>query len=885
MKNKPAAIISSCLIACLLMCGSRSLFCQTAAEGQRTYTTKKIDDQPPVIDGYFDDDAWKVVDWEGDFIQLEPFEGTHPAQPVLFKVLYDDDNIYVAIRAIDDDPEAIVRRITRRDIFDGDWVAIAFDSYFDKRTAFSFGVTAAGVKNDMIFTNDDQSDDSWDPVWYVKTALTGEGWNAEMKIPLSQLRFASKDEHIWGMQVIRFLYRLEEYSAWQYIPRESSRWVSLFGMLKGISDISPRKETELIPYVAGLTEKYQAEEGNPFAPGHGTSLSAGLDGKIAVTNDLTLNITVNPDFGQVEADPSEVNLTAFETFFRERRPFFVEGSNIYNFPVTPGNGELTRDNLFYSRRIGRQPRHFAGTGQGEYADIPEFTRILGAFKLSGKTRNGWSVGMMDALTAKTSATIDNDGERRKETMEPLTNFFTTRIQKDINGGKTIAGGMFTATNRHLESDSIDFIHASAYTGGLDFTHYWSDRSYYLSLNSVFSHLAGSAASVTALQRSPQRYFQRPDASHLSLDSTMTTLTGNGGTISAGRIGGGRWRYGGILTWRTPGLELNDMGYMRQADIIQQSAWIGYRVWEPFSVFRELNIDLNQSSGRDFSGDRLTFGLTSSVSARFMNYWSVSTSVSRYLPNNQRVELRGGPALRFPGDWNHSVNAGSDERKKLIFRLSVFNNWGDINHSRFFNTRFTVGYRPFEALSFSFEPQYAEQRRDLQYVQTLEYNNEPRYILSTLNARIVSSDFRISFSLTADLSLQYWGQPYIFAGNYSVFKRVADPMAEQFSDRLHVFRGSELQYDPEAGLYLVDESGDGYTDYSFRRPDFNFYEFHSNLVVRWEYIPGSTLFLVWSQGRTGHNEDGVFNLTDDLSTLFSIIPHNMFLIKVSFRISI
>ena len=874
-----------CIILTLLHWGNQTLFSQGFPVGQRTFITKMIDAEPPLIDGYLDDNAWEAVEWQGEFIQLEPFEGATPSQPTWFKVLFDDNHIYVAIRADDDDHDKIVRRVTRRDSFDGDWVAIAFDSYMDKRTAFSFGVSAAGVKNDMIYTNDDHVDVSWDPVWYVKTAITGEGWTAEMKIPLTQIRFSRKKEYLWGMQVSRYLYRLEEFSAWQHIPRESSRWVSLFGELNGISNISPKKEIELIPYLVGSTEKYEAEEGNPFAPGKGSSISGGLDGKIAITNDLTLNFTANPDFGQVEADPSEVNLTAFETFFPEKRPFFIEGSNIYSFPVTTGSGNLARDNLFYSRRIGRQPRHFPETVPGEYADLPEFTRILGAFKLSGKTRNGWSIGIMDAVTAETNATIDNKGVQRDELLEPLTNFFNTRLQKDINGGRTLAGGMFTATNRFFNADSVDFIHNSAYTGGLDFTHYWSDRSYFMSAGSIFSQVSGSAASIATLQRAPQRYFQRPDALHLGVDSTRTSLTGNGGTISGGKIGGGRWRYEGALTWRTPGLELNDMGYLRQADVIQQNAWVGYRIWEPFSIFREMNLGFDQSAAWDFSGTRNTFGLGTSFNAKFRNYWSFATSLSRYLTNNQRVELRGGPALRFPGDWNHSISAGSDERKKLIVRFSMFNNWGDISHSRFFNVRFTLGYRPYEALSFSVEPQYQRQRRDLQYVQTLEYNTEPRYILSTLNAGIFSSDIRVNFSLTPDLSLQYWGQPYIFAGSYSSFKRVTEPMAARYADRLHIFTPDEISFNPESGIYEVDENTDGNPDYSFRRPDFNFFEFRSNFVLRWEYVPGSTLFAVWSQGRAGRSPEGAFHFQDDLETLYSITPHNIFLIKVSYRISI
>ena len=334
---------------------------------QKTYETKKVNSSAPVIDGAFDDEIWNSVEWEGDFVQREPYEGELPSQKTFFKILYDDNNLYVAIKAEDSVPDKIEKRLTRRDEFEGDWVAIGIDSYYDKLTAFSFAVNAAGVKNDLIVTNEDMMDDTWDPVWYVKTTIDSEGWNAEMKIPYTQLRFADKKEHVWGLQVMRQLFRKEEFSAWKHVPVESSRWVSMFGELHGINNIKPRKEVEIIPYVMGNVERFEEEEGNPFATGKKFGYSAGVDGKIAVTNDLTLNFTVNPDFGQVEADPSEVNLTAFETFFPEKRPFFIEGSNIFNYSITNGGGPMSQDNLFYSRRIGRRPHHDPDLEDNEYA--------------------------------------------------------------------------------------------------------------------------------------------------------------------------------------------------------------------------------------------------------------------------------------------------------------------------------------------------------------------------------------------------------------------------------------------------------------------------------------------------------------------------------------
>ncbi len=251
-------------------------------------------------------------------------------------------------------------------------------------------------------------------------------------------------------------------------------------------------------------------------------------------------------------------------------------------------------------------------------------------------------------------------------------------------------------------------------------------------------------------------------------------------------------------------------------------------------------------------------------------------------------MRGGPALRFPGDWNNWAFISTDERKKLVFEVFTFNNWGDLNHSRFFDIGLEISYRPLTALSLSIEPSFTKGRRYLQYVETLNFEGEDRYIISTLNSEILSADFRINLSLTPDLSIQYWGQPFIFAGDYSTFKRITEPMADDYNNRFHIFTEDEIFYSynekEDANFYYIDENQDATIDYYFKDPNFNFFEFRSNLVARWEYIPGSTIYIVWSQGRTGDNSYGEFNFVDDVNNLFSIVPHNIFLIKVSYRIS-
>ncbi len=363
-------------------------FASADSSEKKTYVTNNINPRPPVIDGILDDPIWDKVAWGGDFIQRSPNEGEEPSQATAFKILYDDRYIYVAVMAYDDEPEKIERRMTRRDDIEGDWVEVHFDSYFDQRTAFGFMVSVAGVKGDFVISDDgDNWDYTWDPIWYVKTGTNEKGWAAEIRIPLSQLRYGKKADQIWGLQVTRRIFRKQETSQWQLIPQKASGWVHMYGELYGIKGIKAQRQVELTPYTVGKMQRFKREEGNPFATGGLENLYGGLDGKIGLTSDLVLDFTINPDFGQVEADPSVVNLTAFETYYSEKRPFFIEGRNILSFQIMGGDGSFSRDNLFYSRRIGRSPQYYPDTEEGEFLDMPENTTILSAFKITGKTKS------------------------------------------------------------------------------------------------------------------------------------------------------------------------------------------------------------------------------------------------------------------------------------------------------------------------------------------------------------------------------------------------------------------------------------------------------------------------------------------------------------------
>ncbi|RLD48424.1 MAG: hypothetical protein DRI88_03345 [Bacteroidetes bacterium] len=877
LKILPVHILLQVLLAATIVIPSYG------QDSLRTYTTTHVHGKPPVIDGKGDDVVWELTEWSGDFIQREPYENEDPSQQTAFKILYDDNNLYVLIRAFDTEPDKIERRLARRDSWEGDFVSIAIDSYNDDLTGFVFAVNAAGVKNDGIVTNDTDFDDTWNPVWYVKVSIDKLGWLSEMKIPFTQLRFANSTDHVWGLELLRILFRKEEMSLWQMVPQQASGWVSLWGNLHGIEDIKPKKEVELIPYVMGNIKTYEKEEGNPYMDGTDPGFNAGLNGKVAITNDLTLNFTINPDFGQVEADPSQVNLTAFETFYEEKRPFFIEGSNIYDYPVSSSGGFFGRDNLFYSRRIGRRPQYYPDLPDDEYVKAPEFTRILGAVKLSGKTQNGWSVGVLESITKNEKAKISNNGEERKEVIEPLTNYFNTRIQKDINKGNTTIGGMITATNRFINDSTLEFLPTSAYTQGIDFQNFWKEKTFYISLKTVFSEVYGSKEAITELQEAPQRYYQRPDATHISVDTTKTSLFGNGGTVEGGKASG-HWTYGGRFTWRTPGLDLNDMGFLSLSDYFNEAVWGGYRLWEPFSIFRRMNINASQWSGWDFAGKHLYMGVNLNFNTQFKNYWTFGLGINRDFFDIDRHQLRGGPALRAPGSTGNWLNIGSDSRKKLSFGIFMHNRWGDDKYTRSFGAGLEILYRPLDFLQISIEPGYNNQKQQIIYVGTFDYNDEDQYVLSAIKQEIISADIRINLSITPDLSIQFWGQPFLFSGDYSDYKKVTDPLADNWRDQYHEFTNSEITYDDGDNMYLIDDNGDGHTDYSFDNPDFSFYEFRSNLVIRWEYIPGSTAYLVWSQGRTGDHPDGQFSFSENVNRLLDVHPENVFLLKISYRFS-
>ncbi len=858
---------------------------QTEAPVKKRYKASGITD-PPVIDGILNEALWNMGEWIDDFTQFEPYNGKPATQRTEFNILFDDDNLYVGIKAFDTSPDSIINRLTRRDEVDGDLVAIIVDSFHDLRTAFTFGVSSAGVKYDLMFTNDGENEDeSWNPNWWVKTSINEQGWIAEMKIPLSQVRFDKNSGDVWGLQMARTVYRENETDFWQHIPKDSPGMIHMFGEMTGLDGIKPRKIFDITPYGVAKAETFKKEAGNPFLKdGRKYGLNGGIDAKIGITNNMTMDLTINPDFGQVEADPSVVNLTAYETFFAEKRPFFIEGKNITNFNIGLGDGDVGNDNLFYSRRIGRRPQGNPEMKEGWNADIPTNTTILGAAKLTGKTKNGLSLGFVEAMTANEKAEIDTLGGRTKQTVEPLTNYFIGRVQKDFNEGKTILGGMVTSTNRDLDARLGSFMHKSAYSGGIDFTQYFKDKNWMFNISSAFSQVNGSKEALQLTQRSSARYFQRPDNNHTEYDPERTSLAGSGGKLLLQKLNGHLFLMGCVL-WRSPGFEINDLGYIQEADEVLSIFAAGYSEWEPKGIYRNYNVNADIWTAHNFSGQLIGTGFEWNGSMSFKNYWNAWTGGNLSTAQLSAGTLRGGPMMKIPGNLRLYGGFSSDFRKKLNFSTFANTSWGLEKNSRSLYTELDITYKPTNFLYLTFSPSFNPSRTELQYVTRKTIGGNDKYFFASIDRKTISASFRVNVNLSPDLTLQYWGQPFIATGKYHDHKVILDPMADNYRDRFWTFTPEQKTFDEQNNQYRFDLDLNGTTDYVIGNNNFKVREFLSNLVLRWEYNPGSTLYLVWNQTRDYSNGMGDMKYFNDLGDLFdrdNNIPHNIFLIKFSYR---
>jgi hypothetical protein len=581
-------------------------------------------------------------------------------------------------------------------------------------------------------------------------------------------------------------------------------------------------------------------------------------------------------------------LDGYQIFFSERRPFFMESRNLFDYTLTGSAADFDYDGdlLFYSRRIGGAPHGSPSVKTGEYANVPNAASILGATKFSGKTKKGWSIGLLESVTQREYAQIDREGERRKEVVEPRTNYFVGRVMKDYDEGNTIFGAVFTAVNREKR---LDWLHRNAYSGGLDFQQFWRNRWWRLSGNLLFSRVEGTAEAIAETQQSFEHYFQRSNAKHLELDPTRTSLTGTSGNIKLSKFGGKPDRLGAIRkfevggTWRSPEFEVNDIGFMQSADEINHWVWAGYHIQQPFSVFRNLRFNYNHWFKWDFGGQHLFTLYNVNAHAFFKSNWSIGGGFYHNPHDISNNALRGGSSLRRPSGSGGFGYFNSDERKKVSFsgNVNAFGGTGGVVLSE--NYSAGVNIQVMDALRFGIYPGYNHSwRKQDQFVASTTYESERRVIVSEVNQKSFSLTARLTYNLTPNLTVQYYGQPFIFRALYQNYGIVTDPLARDYDARFRRFAPQEISL--TEGRFSVDENGDGTIDYRFRKPDVNFIQFRSNLVLRWEYTPGSEFFLVWSQGAVPDAyQDLDTPLVESLfNNVFDGRPTNIFLAKATYR---
>lgn len=834
------------------------------ASQKRIYYATRTE-KVPKIDGILDDECWQTTGaWDGDFIQQQPHQAKPPSQQTEIKILYDNTYLYFAIICHDNEPEKMDPILARRDENEGDMAGIALDTYNDKQTAREFNLTSAGQKVDLMHMGEYGWDFNWDAVWDGKTSIGDSAWYAEMRVPFTQLRFANKKEHVWGMHIWRWLNRLSEESQWKLIPVDAPAMVYIFGELRGIKDIPYKRNFEVMPYGKA---KYISDAQQKQHVGFG------IDGKMGVTSDFNLDYTINPDFGQVEADPSELNLTSYEVFYDEKRPFFLEGNNILEY-------NSASDRLFYSRRIGHAPGLWIDAeGPDQKVYNPENTSILNALKLTGKNRKGLSLGIVNSMTAKEFATIYTGDEKSDKSVEPFTNYTVGRIKKDFNRGNTFVGGIFTSAIRNIKDKHLEFLSDNALVGGLDFEHNWLNRKYFLSGKSFFSKINGSEEAVSSLQTSSRHLYQREDANHLEFKPTLTSLEGWGGEIAGGKRSG-KFRLTGELQWRSPGVDLNDLGYLRQADFINQNVDMLYQVNKPAGILLKYLFNVSQNHQWSFGGENITDRVNAMAGITFKNYWNLGLEFERVFYELDTRQLRGGPALFIDGVTGGQISLATDRGKDLYFRTGTNMAFGDdkINNRKLylFYFKWLINKR----LSCSSQTSFIAQTDNNQYVFQKTVNQHKRYVVGKIDRKTIYTTIRAEFFVTPELSFQYYGSPYASIGKFSNFRKVFDSTAKN-SDK----RFSPLTIVGEDEKFLVDNKNNVFRNMSEWNPDFNFQEFRSNFVARWEYKTGSTIYFVWTNNRTRYEnnyESSVFNSFKGIS---KVKAQNAVMLKISYWFSL
>ena len=796
--------------------------------------------QAPSIDGRDDDAAWRDAAPITGFRQFDPVEDAEPSMRTEARVTYDDAHLYVFVRAFDPHPDSIIALLSRRDVRTAsDQVKVMIDSYLDRRTGFEFAVNPAGVKRDYYAYDDGSEDVSWDAVWDVATRTDSLGWTAEFRIPLSQLRYPPAESHTFGMMIVRELARRNERVSWPLMRRSRNALVSQFGDVGGLAGLGSPKRLEVAPYVlVRNTGAVRADDIRRSQQG-----TMGADLKYGLTSNLTIDATINPDFGQVEADPAQLNLTAFETFFQERRPFFLEGMSIFQFGQDP-------EQLFYSRRIGRPPQLSGLAPDG--VDVPGASRILGAGKLTGRVAGGTSLGVLGAMTDRTEAGAT--------TIEPRTTYGLVRATRELRKGESAFGLIATAVDRALGAGESPYLRSAAYSAGIDGRHRFDEGRYELTASLAASSVRGSASAIARTQRSSVHQYQRPD-DELYVDTLRTSLEGTSLRLVAKKVSGlvrGTASYQRI----TPGYETNDFGFLSRADDQIVNTNLRFIPTNPVGPWR--NASLEFYGQHHFTTAGLPTGALleayASGSLKSGAYMSVDSWVDNAGPVYCDRCARGGPALRLSPSYNTLVNFAADPKRRVSPQVAAIYTVADDGRSLLWRVRPYVTVRPSTRMGIELGTRYQYNRDNTQWVANVGAvgADTTHYLFGRLYQDLLSFTGRMDLTIRPTLSLQLYAEPFVTAGHFTDVRELAAPRARSYDARFRPYAGAA----PDA--------------------DFNEKSFHSSVVARWEYRPGSTLFVVWTQGRDQSDRDiGSFDAPRDYRNLFAARPDNVFLIKAAY----
>jgi hypothetical protein len=839
---------------------------------------------PLVVDGVLSESIWQTAPFVSGFLQLQPDEGSPASQQTLVRVVYDDNALYIGAEMKDSAPDSITSRLSRRDVMvNEDVFGVFIDSYYDRRSGYYFGLSAGGTILDGILYNDDWDDSSWDGVWEGRVKHTNQGWTAEMRIPFSQLRFQKQEQYIWGINFRRDISRRNEQTYLVYRPKNSSGFVSRFADLVGIEKIIPTRHVELLPYIRSKAEYTHPEKGDPFHDGSSYSPVGGADLKIGLSNNLTLDLTMNPDFGQVEVDPAVINISDVETYFDEKRPFFIEGSSIFNFGFGGANNYWTfnwwNPSFFYSRRIGRFPQ--GSLPDNDFSDMPEGVHILGAAKLSGKLPGNWNIGTIHALTQREYGKYSLEGKQFKPEVEPFSYYGIFRAQKEIDNSRQGIGILSTIIERRFSEQRLrDDINDNALTLGVDgWTFLDTSRSWVFTGWAGASRVAGTRERITELQTNSQHYYQRPDAEYMHVDSNATKLTGFAGRFYLNKQKGNiivNSAFGII----SPGFDVNDMGFLNRANLINGHFGIGYLWTKPGKVFRQCDLIGAIFQSYDFDWNSVWRGIFILWESRFLNYMQFNTYFAYNPETINLYRTRGGPlSLNHKGTEQYYY-FGTDDRKPLIFTIE-YDRYICTTKDNYLQLSTNLEWKIKSNLSMSVGPELMEMNEYAQWVDTFDdplalKTYGKRYVFGEMKQTEISANIRLNWTFTPQLSLQFYIQPLISHGDYKHFKHLDRPKSYSF----HVYPDDQILLCN--GEYQIDPDGTGPAEpFSFDNPDFNYKSLRGNAVLRWEYRPGSILYLVWTQSRWDDIYEEPVSFRYSAEKLWSTKSDNLFMLKMTY----